>query len=164
MNESMILRIDRSLRFDPKVLFEDDRWSVWRGPLDGDGLIGEEKQDARSLALGVLGLDTIKFSDYLEPGEYPWMEANERLLRVFESGSIRLDAQIGQALLEEPDHQCLNWIYFASGIDSFELPGTVLRDAYGEPCLLYIARLSPGFWCGLPAPLKSWNHVWSATY
>ena len=45
-----LLVVDRTKPFDPSK-FIGSGWTIWRGPKDGDGLTGEEAQDARSLKL-----------------------------------------------------------------------------------------------------------------
>ena len=44
------LLIDRTQPFNPSTFIREG-WSIWKGPIDGNGLKGEEAQDERSLAL-----------------------------------------------------------------------------------------------------------------
>lgn len=149
MKGQNVLLIDRTKPFNPAVI--GSGWTIWRGPKDGDGLKGEEEQDARSLALTKVDFSKVLFTACLKKGEL-YITGEEKLSRHAAANHVRLDANIGQALLEEKDQATLNWMYTTFNITWFELPGTVLRDSNGIRYFLYLYRLGDGRW--------RWHYRW----
>lgn len=141
-----VLVIDRTNPFDPAA-FIGSGWTIWRGAKDGDGLRGEEEQDARSLAMTEVDFSKVLFTACLKEGE-SYITGEEKLSRHAAANHVRLDARIVQALLEEKGQVTLDWLYVRFSITGFELPGTVLRGPDGFRYFLCLYRLVDGrcFW------------------
>ena len=155
------LFIDRTTPFNP-AQFLGDGWSIWRGPAAGDGISGEEEQDERSLNLTQLDLSKIQLVTFLRNGEEECIRGEERLRRLEETGSVRLDAQIFQALWENKQFipedwkkktgDCVTYIFF---------DGTTLRSQGGSRYVicLYWNNWGDGVWTWA----CSWREdVWDA--
>src|SRR3989344_4499628 len=146
VNHRIITFLNNGLRFvikGPSSLIVDrtkpfNLMPIWRGPKDGSGLEGEEKQDARSLKLTEIDFAEVLFTTCLKDGE-SGITGNEKLLRHLAAKHIRLDAKIGQCLLEEKGWATLKWLYQIFGIIWLELPGTVLRGGDGLRYFLSLA-------------------------
>lgn len=121
---STILAVEHITHFDPRELLGPD-FLIWRGPPDGDGLVGEEEQDPRSLVLTEINPGLIQLVTALESGE-DIVQGEEILTRLRASGNILLDIQILQTLLR--DQECIpkSW----KGKTVF-FPGTILRNSSG---------------------------------
>lgn len=89
------ISIDRTTLFNP-VEFIGAGWSIWKGPADGNGLEGEEEQDARSLALTTLDVTRLRLETTLKKGEETSIVGEEKLKRLQKMTDIRLDAGIFQ--------------------------------------------------------------------
>jgi len=92
-----------SAPFDP-TSFLGEGWSIWRGPVKGNGLEGEESQDSRSLTLSEVDVASIRFENMLneEDGE-TIVKGEEKILRLKMAKSVRLDARLGRDLFVEPE-------------------------------------------------------------
>ncbi len=125
------LLIDRTQPFNPST-FIGDGWSIWKGPIDGDGLEGEEAQDQRSLALYQLDLSAIRFRTMLKRGETS-ITGRERLERLKTSGNICLDAKVFQTLWENKNLIPESWKKKMEGDPHFiYLDGTILCGPDGR--------------------------------
>ena len=126
--------------FDPAT-FIGEGWTIWRGPKDGNGLEGEEAQDARSLALSEIDMNSIRFENMLneEDGEKN-IKGEEKLLRLKASKFVRLDARLGRDLLAEPGQETLEWLYQEKGISWLDLSGTPFRGPRGSRGVLCLCR------------------------
>ncbi|MBI4088972.1 hypothetical protein HY415_02650 [Candidatus Kaiserbacteria bacterium] len=144
------LIIDRTKPFNPAA-FIGSGWTIWRGTTNGDGLTGEEEQDARSLELTEINFATVLFTACLEDGETSII-GEEKLARHIAAKHIRLDARIGQCLFEEKGQAACEWLYQTFGIRWFELSGTVLRNGFGSRCFLFLYRNNDGRWY--------WSYDW----
>src|ERR687895_90509 len=131
--ENHILTIDRATPFNPTA-FTGEGWSIWRGPINGNGLKGVEEQDRRSLKLTEVDFSRVSFETCLEEGETR-ITGEEKLRRHESAGHICLDAKVGQTLFEEEGHKTLNWLK-DRGITWMEFPGTILRSRGGSRCVL----------------------------
>lgn len=96
--EPRIFKIDRTQPFDPAT-FVGVGWTIWRGPIDGDGLEGDEDQDLKSLAFTEVDLAKVSFVTMLKP-EGTYINGIERQKRLKEVGHIRLDAKVFQTFWE----------------------------------------------------------------
>lgn len=139
-----VLVVDRIKPFNP-ASFIGSGVTIWRGPKDGNGLTGEEAQDATSLARTEIDFAQVLFEHCLKKGESS-ITGEEKLVRHIAANRIRLDAKIGQCLLEEKDQATLEWMFNTFGITWFELPGTVLRDSDGYRYFLFLYRGDSGRW------------------
>ena len=138
------LSIDRTKPFNP-AMFIGNGWTIWRGPKEGNGLKGDEAQDTASLALAEIGFASVLFTACLKDGETV-ITGKEKLARHIQAKHIRLDAKVGQCLLEEKGQATLEWLYQTFGVTWFELPGTVLRFSDGDRCFLCLYRDVYGKW------------------
>jgi hypothetical protein len=130
VGEPKIIPIDRSTPFNPET-FLGKGWTIWRGPADGNGLEGEEEQDARSLAITELDLSKIQLVTTLREGETV-VKGEENLKRLREANYICLDAGIFQTfwnqqelipqLLKELTNGGITYVFFK---------GTTLRSSCG---------------------------------
>jgi hypothetical protein len=126
--------VDRTKPFGPAGL----GWTIWKGPADGDGLTGEEEQDAQALALTEIDITTLLFETAHLENEMG-INGEEMLRRFRESGWILHDAVFGQALLDEPYRVTLEMLRITRGIKLFALPGTVLLNSSGSRCVLCLS-------------------------
>ena len=152
-----LLVVDRTKPFDPSK-FIGSGWTIWRGPKDGDGLTGEEAQDARSLKLVEIDFAKVLFEHGIKKGETV-ITGEEKLARHIAAKHIRLDAKIGQCLFEEKGQVTLEWLYQTFGITWFELPGTVLRNSNGFRYFLFIYRDGYGWWYWLSFWLDDFRYA-----
>lgn len=139
-----ILSIDRTTPFSPAE-FIGTGWSIWRGPADGDGLSGDEKQDERSLALKDINPAAILLETRLRDDEQE-MTGEERILRLKVADRIRLDAAILQVFWK---NKPLIPVHFKKKIRGrvayIFFDGTVLRSPHGRRWTLCL-YFGPGEW------------------
>jgi hypothetical protein len=130
--------IDRSNPFDP-VRFFGRGWSV-------------VDEDQRSLALTEIDFASVRFENGYPVNEKFWITGEKKLERIRLMPDVRLDAKVGQALLEEDGQQVLRFIHDCLGVSWFELAGTVLRDPNGvsgkDLCFFRCERQANGSWDG----------------
>lgn len=128
---SQILKIDHTNPFNPAE-FIGQGWTIWRGPADGNGLEGEEEQDARSLVLTELDLSIILLETHLKNGEVS-TTGEERLKRLDAANRIKLDAKAFQTLWENRDKLPERFKQKTNGNTTFIFcDGTVLRSPDGR--------------------------------
>jgi hypothetical protein len=133
---SQTLPIDRTKPFNPAE-FISQGWTIWRGPKDGNGLEGEEEQDARSLALTELDLDRILLEAHLKNGETS-TTGEERIKRLNAANRIKLDAKAFQTLWESRHELPERFKQKTNGNTTFIFcDGTVLRSPDGHRFTLY---------------------------
>ncbi|MBI3255623.1 MAG: hypothetical protein HYZ63_01505 [Candidatus Andersenbacteria bacterium] len=134
----MIFTIDRSQPFNPADVFGKG-WTMWKGPADGTGLDGEEEWDERSRALTQFDPAKIVLEHCLKEGENS-IKGEEKLKRLREefTALIRLDPQLGYALVQEPGQRTLEWLRINRGLTWMDLPGGVLRNPYGNRYFLCV--------------------------
>jgi hypothetical protein len=141
VGEPKILQIDRSQPFDP-VKFIGKGWTIWKGPIDGDGLKGDKEQDSRALAITDLDLTKIRFETGLK-GKVTSMKGETKLARLKEAGHIHLDAGVFQTLWQNQHLIPHQWKEQTNGNTTFIFfDGTVLRHPGGDRCVLCL------FWNG----------------
>ncbi len=137
------VHINRSTLFNPsKFMCKDLRrgLSIWKGPVDGDGLSGLEDQDERSLALTELDLSKVQLVTCLQEDETS-IQSEENLKRLKVTNHIRLDVQVFQTLWENQHFIPESWKEETNGkppLISFD--GTILRSPCGGRnviCLYY---------------------------
>jgi len=140
------LAIDRTTPFNPET-FIGRGWKIWRGPKNGDGLIGEEEQDKRSLALTQFDPTKItkaNFQTGLKAGEVV-ITGEVKLARVM-LGMIQADAKIAEALYKEDGQKTLRYLFDILGVTWLEFLGTILRAPDGCRYVLYLYRDDSGEW------------------
>ncbi|MDP2815999.1 MAG: hypothetical protein Q8O19_04905, partial [Rectinemataceae bacterium] len=138
IGEPKSFSIDRSNPFNP-AKFIGTGWTIWKGPKDGNGLEGEEEQDARSLAITEVKLSQFCFEHCLKAEEQR-ITGEQKIARLKEDCShlIRPDAGMAQGLFEEPGRRTLEWIRENLGKTWFDFPGTELRSPGGHRYILYL--------------------------
>ena len=138
----MKLPINRSNPFNPQTFIRNE-WSIWRGPIIGDGFTGELEQDARSLEIHEVDWKTVRFMNHLHQGETSIL-GEEQLVRLRSSGGIALDAHVGQALYEDylakGSGSVLEWLRIQRNILSFIIKGTTLRCPAGGRYSMYFSH------------------------
>lgn len=133
--ESAILKIDRSAPFNP-AKFIGQGWTIWRGPKDGNGLEGEEEQDARSLILTEVSLSKVLLETHLKNGEMS-TTGEERVRRLNAANQIKVDAKIFQTLWENRDKLPERFRQKTNGNTTYIFcDGTTLRSPDGYRCTL----------------------------
>lgn len=152
IGEPKVILIDRSEPFDPATFKGLGKgWLIWKGPIDGDGLKGEEEQDARSLALTELDLTKVRFETGLKSGEGS-IKGEAKLARLKEAKHVRLDAKVFLTLWENQHLIPLQWKEKTNGNTTYVFfNGTVLRDSNGDRYVLYLFW-DVGEWV--------WNYRW----
>lgn len=145
VGEPCILPIDRSKPFNPAE-FIGAGWSIWRGPADGNGLVGEEERDYRSNTLIQLDLSKVQLATCLKPKELV-TTGEERIKRLKADGRVRLDENAfkafweNQALIPSRFKERVN-----SNIQFIFFDGVVLRSPNGDRCALYFCFSDYGSW------------------
>ncbi|PIR92227.1 hypothetical protein COU01_02985 [Candidatus Falkowbacteria bacterium CG10_big_fil_rev_8_21_14_0_10_44_15] len=141
--------------FDPGT-FLGESWTIWKGPIDGGGLSGEEDIDPRSLALSQIEITKFLFETCLKTGEN-WITGEERLRRLEEKPSfIRFGGNVFLGLWL--DYQAngrdsaLEAIYRSRGIKFLAFFGLVLRSPEGRRAVLCFCRFGGGKW--------DWHYLW----
>lgn len=145
------LIIDRSKPFDVRKFMGREDVTIWRGPMNGNGLKGEEEQDSRSLSLTKMDFTKVLFMSCLKEDEKT-ISGFEKFSRLLNTKHIRLDAKACEALFEEKDHATLQWAYRVLGITELQFPGTVVRASDGSAFCLDLWRMDEsrdgrGKWC-----------------
>ena len=144
VGEPKIIPIDRSKPFNPAE-FVGAGWTIWRGPANGNGLSGDEEQDARSLALTEIDLSAIVFKSTLKPGESV-VNGEEKLKRLKASGDIRLDAGAFKVLWDNRELLPARFKEKTNDNTTFVYcDGTVLRSPNGNRYVLCF-YFSDGAW------------------
>ncbi len=134
---SNIVQINRTQPFNPSTFIREG-WSIWKGPIDGNGLKGEEAQDERSLALSEVDLSKVRLETMLRGGESS-IGGEEKLTRLKASGNIRLDAKVLQTLEKNQSLIPESWKERTNGFSTYiYFDGTVLRGPLGLRCVLYL--------------------------
>ncbi len=80
--------------------FIGEGWTVWKGPVDGNGLEGEEDRDKREDDLPVIDWDQILLETHLQEGGTS-VQGEEKLKRATASGNIELGGKAFLSLLED---------------------------------------------------------------
>lgn len=128
-------------------------WATWKGPIDGDGLSGDEDIDPRSMTLTEVEL---AFETCLLEGEKS-ITGEEKLRRLKEKpGFIRFGGTVFYALWLDyqanKENSVLEWIYRNFKISFMDFMGQVLRSPRGRRSVLSLYRLDGGGW--------RWHYSW----
>lgn len=158
VGEPKIILIDRSKPFDPSK-FLGKGWTIWRGPADGNGLEGEEEQDARSLAITELDLSKVRLVTTFKKGETA-VKGEENLCRLREASYICLDAGIFQTFWnqQEPIPRLLKELT-NGGYTYVFFKGTILRNPSGRRYVLYLLLVGGGWRWSCSWLDCDWNDV-----
>lgn len=135
--------------FDPTT-FIGQNWNVWKGPINSNGLSGEEEIDSRSLALTTLDPAKLLFEICLRPAcadreKEETSTGEEKLKRLKKNPHlIRLGGNVFLALWEnyqtDKKNSILEWFYRTKKITYLDFFGLVLRDLSGHRYVLHLSR------------------------
>lgn len=136
--------------------FIGKNWATWKGPIDGDGLSGEEDVDPRSLALAEVELARFLFETCLLAGEKS-VTGEEKLRRLKEKPEfIRFGGNVFLGLWHDyqtyKENSILEWFYRNFGVTFMDFIGQILRHPHGNRNVLYLRRSAYGEWY--------WRYYW----
>lgn len=132
-------------------------WATWKGPIDGDGLTGEEDIDPRSLALSEIELARFVFETCLRADEKS-IKGEEKLRRLKEEKPdfIRFGGNVFLALWLDyqanKENSILEWFYRNFKISYLDFFGQILRYPGGDRDVLCLYRYDDGEW--------HWRYYW----
>jgi hypothetical protein len=134
--------------FDPAEFF-GNKWSIWKGPVGGAGLSGEEDIDSRS-PTGEIDVSKIIFETCLNGGEAS-VKGEEKLLRLkAKKDFIRFGAGIFAGLRSDyqanKENSGLEFLYHSQEIRYLDFFGIILRNPNGNRCVPYLYRNDDGEW------------------
>ncbi|MFZ2193813.1 MAG: hypothetical protein WAV31_06235 [Candidatus Moraniibacteriota bacterium] len=118
---------------------------IWKGPVEGDGLSGDDDVDHRSLLLKEVHFSDFVFDNCLQPGERD-ISMEEKLSRLKEKKDfIGFGVNVFIALWEDyqkkKKRSALEWFYNNCSISGMDFPGTMLKERYSEHRqLLWLVR------------------------
>lgn len=140
--------------FDPAE-FIGKEWKVWRGPIDGDGLSGEEDIDPRSLGLTEINVASLLFETCLKKGEQR-ITGEEKLKRLKAANVVRLGGNVFLGLWRDfetnKENSILEHLYRTRKITYLDFFGFILRRPDGRRCVLDLYRDDGGEWI--------WGYGW----
>lgn len=126
-------------------------WAIWKGPIDGDGLSGEEDVDLRSLTFTEIEFAKFLFETCLKEGETS-ITGEEKIRRLKEEkpNFIRFGGNVFLGLWEDyqanKENSILEWIYRNFKIRFMDFPGLILRNPSGNRKILGLRRDGDGRW------------------
>ena len=140
--------------FDPTKFIGGGQWSYWKGPINGDGLSGEEERDKASLALTGVNFAKTEFVTCLKTNE-DHITGEEKLARLKNSGHIIYGATVFQGLWQDyqirKGNSALERLYKEREVTTIYFFGDVLRHPNGHRFVLCLSR-SNDIWI--------WNYRW----
>lgn len=148
---SILWPIDHSKPFNP-AKFIGVGWNVWRGPVNGNGLEGDEERDPRAVTLAELDVNKVQLATHLKRGESV-TTGEERVKRLKVDGCIRLDENAFQAFWNNKELIPARFKDRVNGnIQFIFFDGVILRSPSGNRCTLYLCFDYDGSWL--------WNYDW----
>ena len=139
-----------SKQFDP-TKFLGEGWTIWKGPIKGDGMHGEEDVDPRSLGIKKIKVSEFIFETSLNADEGSGVE-EEKLCRLKEEKPdfTRFGGNVFLGLWEDyeanDENSILEWFYQNFGINRMNFPGLILRGPDGDRHVLCFFRRNDGRW------------------
>lgn len=135
--------------FNPAEFIGKD-WKTWKGPIDGDGLSGDEDIDPRSMILTEVELAKFIFEACILAGEKS-ITGEEKLRRLKEKTEfISFGGSVFYALWldyqNNKENSILEWFYRNFGVTFMDFMGQVLRNPRGHRHVLYLDRRGTGKW------------------
>jgi hypothetical protein len=142
------LKLALTKAFKPSE-FIGENWSVWKGPIDGDGLLvgGEEDKDVREDDINEIDWGKkVEIVNFLRDKE-SYITGEENLLRQKQIGKIRLG---GRAFLSiwgdyqakkaegKSEESVLENLRLTKGVKFISFFGLILRAPDGKRCVLYL--------------------------
>ncbi len=141
-------KIIKAKPFDP-VKFLGEGWTIWKGPADGDGLLGEEDICPKSLAFTVVELSEFVFKTCLKEGEssITYEEKIRRLKEMLDFIGFGLNVFLGlwEDYLINRENSALEWLHQNFGVTLMDFPGVVLRNPRGDREVLCLHRYDNGW-------------------
>lgn len=135
--ESPIVKLDHQIEFDP-VTFSGKGWSIWKGPIDGDGLTGEEDRDLREKKIEQFLLAEMLRKVCLKEGETS-IKGEEKQVRLkADQKKVRLG--LATFLFFNQNLHLLEWLYKKLGVRYLDFPGLVLRSPGGSRYVFSFCR------------------------
>ncbi len=141
-------------KFDLVKFFDNENWTFWKGPKDGNGLNGEEERDRVSLSLTEVDFEKTDFLTCLEKGESS-ITGEEKLIRLKKLSRPLYGANQFLGLWEDYQKNkaasVLERLCQQKGITYIDFFGDILRGPGGGRCVLYLYRSGDGSWgwgCG----------------
>ncbi len=126
------------IAFDP-VKFIGKDWAIWKGSADGDGLAGDEAQDAEALAMTELDATKMQFETCLKAGKTS-ITGEEKLKRLIALNKPLLGAKQFLALWldyqKNGEQSVLEWLRREKSINYLDFFGTILRGPDGSRFVL----------------------------
>lgn len=140
--------------FSPSDFIGED-WTVWKGPANGNGFVGDEDRDVREDNFSEIDWSKAEFTTCLEDGE-PRITGEEKLCRLKKSGEIRYGGRAFLSLLkdyqENGESSVLENLYRTKGIKYVDFFGLIIRAPNGSRNVLYLYRFGGGMW--------GWSYFW----
>jgi hypothetical protein len=138
--------------------FIGEGWSVWKGPVDSNGLEGEEDRDIREDSLEAIDWNQVIMETNLQKGE-AYITGEEKLLRLKAGKNIRLGAKAFLSLWKDYEangaNSMLEKLRKAKNMTRIYFFGTVLRHSGGNRYVLYLC-FDVREW--------NWNYRWLDYY
>ena len=132
--EDSILLINSHGTFDP-VKFLGSRFSVWRGPVDGDGMTGDEDRDGRNFMIESIAFAHVKFETCLESGR-SGIFGEEKLKRLKKRKVLCLGGDVFISLWlnyeTTRDKSVLEWLRINRNIVYMDFFGLILRKEHDD--------------------------------
>lgn len=134
--------------FDPAKFFGAG-WSTWKGPIDGDGLSGEEDVDLRSIYLPADEVINFFSENFLKEGER-FITGEEKIHRQKEENPdrVRLGGDVFYSLWTDyqvnEENSFFEWLFQNFKIDFIDFLGQPLRNPQGKREALYVCRHDVG--------------------
>ena len=97
--ERECLKLGCNKVFSPTEFIGQD-WTVWKGPIDGNGLEGDEDRDVREDNLSVIDWEQVILETHLQ-GDETTVHGEEKLKRAIASGKIQLGGKAFLSLWED---------------------------------------------------------------
>ncbi len=136
--------------FDPAE-FLGKGWQTWKGPVNGNGLSGEEDIDLRPFSLSEIEIAKFLFETGLREGE-EMTPGEEKLRRLKEEkpGFIRFGGNVFLGLWLDyqvnKENSVLEWLFRNLKIGYMDFFGQILRNPSAARIALCLLRLGGGKW------------------
>ncbi|EKE15888.1 MAG: hypothetical protein ACD_11C00090G0013 [uncultured bacterium] len=124
-------------------------WTNWKGPIDGDGLSGEEDVDPRSVNIQMDEVSSFFSENFLREGER-FITGEEKIRRWKEEkpDRVRLGGDVFHTLWTDYNvnqkNSFFEWLFQNFKIDFVDFLGQPLRNPQGKREGLYVCRQEVG--------------------
>jgi len=131
--------------------FIGEGWTTWNGPIDEDGLSGDEDVDQRSLVMTEIELAKFVFEACILAGEES-ITGEEKLRRLKEEKPefIRFGGNVFLGLWLDyqanKENSILEWLHRNCGVTFMDFMGQILRSPGGGRDVLCLGRGGGGTW------------------